>query len=372
MKFTIKKSAIKDVLGKIQSLTSRRSALAVTEMILIKTGENCVHLFATDLETGFEGFYPATIETEGTICINSKKFFEIVREFPQEDIVISAIKENWIEIGFGKVEYHLVGMDPDDFPEKPDLQDVQFFEMESAGLKTMIEKSVVITSAADERRAHINGILFEKVSLDDVLRLRMVSTDGSRLSMVNYPYTGEMQLPEGLGVLIPKKGLTDAARFLESSGIVRVGIHDSRFIVKKTAETLYMRLLEGDFPKYGDIVRKDQSHCIRLNKDLFAMMLKRMSILSTESYKGVIFDMESGQMIISATNPDLGESKEEMDIEYNNDPLKVAFNPKFFVDALSVIDEENVLIYVIDDRKPCVVEGENDRNYLCVIMPMRI
>jgi DNA polymerase-3 subunit beta len=112
MKFTIQKNDIVDVLSKIQGLTGRKSNLAITENVLLKSTETGIHLTVTDLETGFEGFYPAEVESEGTVAINAKKLFEIIRDFPKDTILMNEIENRWIEIGNDNVEYHLVSMNP--------------------------------------------------------------------------------------------------------------------------------------------------------------------------------------------------------------------------------------------------------------------
>ena len=127
MKFTINKYDIVNVLAKVQGLTGRRSNLAITENILLSSGKEGIHLTATDLETGFEGFYPAMIEKEGAVAVSAKKLYEIVREFPSDSILINEVENRWIEISNDKVQYHIVGMNPDDFPETPQLQKVDFF-----------------------------------------------------------------------------------------------------------------------------------------------------------------------------------------------------------------------------------------------------
>ena len=114
MKATINKSDILPVLAKIQGLAGRKTSLAITTNILIQTAESGITINATDLETGFEGFYPANIETQGVIAINARKLFEIVRDFPSEDIYVNEIENHWIEIGNQNVEYHIVGLNPDD------------------------------------------------------------------------------------------------------------------------------------------------------------------------------------------------------------------------------------------------------------------
>jgi DNA polymerase-3 subunit beta len=153
---------------------------------------------------------------------------------------------------------------------------------------------------------------------------------------------------------------------------VKIGFKNSNFIIKKETETIIIRLLEGDFPEYAGIIKKEKSHIIQMDKQLFLMMLKRMSILSSEDYKGVIFSFSDDRLFITTTNPDIGESKEDMAINFQGDPIEVAFNPRYFIETLSVIDSEKVVIHIIDKEKPCFIKSENDDTFLSVIMPMRI
>jgi DNA polymerase-3 subunit beta len=372
MKVTIKKSDLLPVLSKVQGLTGRRTNLAITTNVLVKTTKKGISISATDLETGFEGFYEAKMEAEGIIAINARKFYEIVRDFPSDDIFLNEIENHWIEIGNQNVEYHIVGLNPDDFPEIPKIEDIEFFEIEAPVLVKMIEKSVIVSGATDDKRAHIVGVFAERIEEKKNKIFRFVSTDGSRLSKVDHLFDKDSNLPSGDNVMIPKKGLIEVSKFLESEGPVKIGFKDNNFIVQKESETLIIRLLEGDFPEYGDIIVKKGGNSIPLDRHSFSMMLKRMSILSSEDYKGVIFNFEKNQLMITSTNPDIGESKEDMDVEYSGDPITVMFNPKFFIETLNVIDDDNVILIITDEEKPCLIEGEKDKTYLSVIMPMRI
>jgi DNA polymerase-3 subunit beta len=372
MKISINKSDIVDVLSKVQGLTGRKSNLAITECVLIKALDNGIKLAATDLETGFEGSYPAEIQTPGSVAVNARKFFEIMREFPSQNILINEIENRWIEIGNKNVQYHIVGMNPDDFPDSPYIEEVDFSEIDSATLRKMIERSVLISGAGDDKRAHINGVYLESYQQNGKTHVRMVSTDGSRLSRVNNMLTQGPDLATGENILIPKKGLNEVAKFLDAPGIVQMGVKGSYFIVKKETETIIIRLLEGSFPKYEEILNKDQHIAIKINKNLFSKMLKRMSILSSDNYKGAVFSFKPEQMEITATNPDIGESKEDMQIDYEGDRIEAAFNTRFFIDSLNVMEDEEILIYILNEEKPCLIEGTLDKSYLSVIMPMRI
>jgi len=372
MEFKIQKNDILDVLSKVQGLTGRKSNLAITSSVLIKTTEYGITVVVTDLETGFEGLYPAVIVSQGTIAINARKLFEIIREFPSDEIQINEVENHWIKIGNNNVEYNIVGMNPEDFPDSPHIDDVEFFEINSAEFKKMIDKTVIITGAGDEKRAHIAGIYFEIISLDDQKSVRMVSTDGNRLSKVDYLYDKDSDLPGGAGILIPKKGLQEAIKFLEPEGTVKIGFKNNNFIIKKDSETIIIRLLEGEFPEYIDIIKKSDGNNIELNRQLFLMMLKRMSILSSEDYKGVIFNFTTDNLVITTTNPDIGESKEEMAIDFKGASINVMFNPRYFIETLSVIEKNTVNLNIADEEKPCLIQGESDDTYLSVIMPMKI
>lgn len=372
MRFKIKRNDILDVLSKVQGLTGRKSNLAITANILIQTTNYGILLVVTDLETGFEGLYPATIETEGKIAINARKFYEIVREFPSEEIDVYEIENHWIKIGNQNVEYNIVGMNPDDFPESPQIDEIEFFEIDSVKLKKMIDKMIVIAGSQDEKRAHITGIYFEVVKKDDNDFVRMVSTDGNRLSTVDCNYDKNDHPLSVQGIIIPKKGLQEVIKFLDPEGKVQIGIKNNNFIIKKDSETIIIRLLEGDFPEYTDIINKKDSTVIHFDRQLFLMMLKRMSILSSEDYKGVIFNLTTDKLIVTTTNPDIGESKEEMEIDYKGAPIEVMFNPRYFIETLNLIDQKMINFNITDEEKPCLIQGENDDTYLSVVMPMRI
>jgi DNA polymerase-3 subunit beta len=372
MKVTINKYDILDALSKIQGLTGRKSNFAITENVLIKTADNSITLIATDLETGFEGFYPSTVESGGKIAINSRKFYEIVREFPNNEIVINEVENRWIEIGDENVLYHIVGMNPDDFPGSPQIEEIVFFEIDSLAFKNMIDKTVIITGPGDDKRAHITGVYFEIKKENDEKIIRIISTDGSRLSKVDYKYKKDLKMQSEAGIIIPKKGLTEVSKFLDTEGTAQIGFKSNHLIIKKDKETIIIRLLEGDFPEYKDIIVKDDAYEIKMEREPFLMMLKRMSILCSDDYRGVIFKFKDDKLLINVTNPNIGQSKEEININFQREAIEVAFNPKFFIEALNVIDEDKVIINIVNETRPCIIEAEKEKNYLSVIMPMRI
>jgi DNA polymerase-3 subunit beta len=192
------------------------------------------------------------------------------------------------------------------------------------------------------------------------------------MSKYDLHYKGQIPLPSGSGVLIPKKGLHEIVKFLPGAGNVQVGIQGNYFVVKSENETFYIRLLEGVFPKYEEIVTRSEGNIIQMDKELFLNMLKRMSILCNDSYRAALFRFEPGILTINETNPDLGESKEDTAIEFNDRIIEAAFNPKYFIDAINGIDDKKVSINILSEDKPCLIHGAEGKVFLSVIMPMRV
>ncbi|SCY83604.1 DNA polymerase III subunit beta [Desulfoluna spongiiphila] len=373
MKFKIAKKDISTILGRVQGITGRKSNLAITANVLIKGEGQGISFVATDLETGFEGHYTADVEREGAITINAKKLFEIVQNFPGEEVLIEEIERQWIEIKNNNIVYHIVGMSPDDFPDVPRVDEVTFTRVATGGVREMIEKTVMIQAPSDEKRAHITGVCFERIQKDGQNLMRMVSTDGRRLCKVDVEIGEDANFVPGESVIVPKKGLMEAAKILDKEEEhVEVGVKDNYLIFKMTKETVIIGLLEGDFPEYEQVIEKDDTYDIEVDRKLFSMMLKRMSILSSDSYNSVIFNFADNRLEVTATNPDLGESKEDMAIAFERDEVEVAFNPKYLIDTLNVINDERILVNLRDNHHPCLVEGVEEKRFLSIIMPMKI
>lgn len=380
MKAILQKSLILPVLNRLQGITGRKTNLAVTTNVLLKARDNVVTVVATDLETSFTGVYEAQIENEGSVLLNARKFFEIVREFPQEKIHISdeCDATNRISIGngvttaSGKVEYSLVCMELEEFPTVTDVENLSFFELEAKALSKMIERAIVINGSADERRVHIIGAEMELFREDDHNILRMVSTDGSRLSVCNYNSEGagvELEQP----VIISKKSLSEVNKFLDSGDIVKVAVKGSDFIVKIEAETIIIKLMEGNFPAYRPIVeRSPEAIDVKLNRANFLNILKRLLILSSDSYRGALFEFSENVLTVHSNNPDIGESTESLEIEYQGLSLQIMFNPRFLIETINLIEDDEVCISLVNSEMPCLIKGIDDSNYITVTMPMRI
>lgn len=372
MRFVIKKNDISDALTRLQGIAGRKSSLAITETVLIRAGMDMVTISATDLETGFEGVYPAVIEKEGLVAVNARKFNDIVKIFPTETIKIAELENQWIEIASDSVEYHLVGMNPEEFPQIPKISNVAFFKINSGDFKRMIDKAVIIGVSGDEKREHLIGALLEYIEENGQNIFRMVSTDVRRLSKMDYITEKKDNTVFGEKIIIPKKGLGEVNKFLEPGLDVEIGVQGNHFIVKKENEIIILNLLDGDFPDYRELLVLDGIYDIELPKDLFSMMLKRMSIMTSDEYRGVSFSFKNDQLVVRAVNPTMGESKETLAVKYQREPIEAVYNPRYFLEALAFFEEDTVLLNINDPEKPCVLHAEDNTTYINIIMPMKI
>lgn len=378
MKCSIKKTDILSTLANIQGITGKKSSLAITENILIKTNEQGISICATDIETGFEGIYPATIEEQGEIAINSRDFYDIVKKSDKENIFISESKKQWIEIKDLKdgssLTFNIVGANAQEFPELPKIKDIYYFEMEASILKKMITWAVQVMYSGDEKRVHILGVDFEFIQADKDSKIMMISTDGKRLTktetfLKDQTFQG---IEPGQQIIIPKKALNEVQKFLYDKGKVGIGIKENYFVVKKENEIIYINLFSGNFPDLKGLFEDEDRTNIEVDKKEFKNMLERMSILTSEDYKGVIFKFEDNQLSIHAANPERGESSEVMDINYKNNPIETMFNPHYFIDAMNIIEASKVLLKIKDEQTPCIICGKEAEQNLNIIMPMKI
>ena len=370
MEFKIKKEIVLDALTKIQGITGKKTTIPITSNVLILAQESMVSIRATDLEMAFKALCEAEVIKEGSTAVPSRKLYEIVRAFPSDTLAIKETENKWIKIEDKRVEYNLVGMEPEDFPIFPDTKGVELFEIDVNVLRNMINKTIY-SALGDEGRAQLSGICFESIA-DDQNKIRMVSTDGHRLSKIDHIIEDKHGLTLKEGVIIPKSGIVEVLKLLEGGGSVKIGFNDNNFVVEKDDEVLIIRLIEGEFPKYEMVIPKTSQDEMVVQKEDFLMMLRRMSILSSDKYPGVRFKIGKEQLEATTTNPEIGESKEVMSVSYNGKPLEVAFNPKYFTDTLSSMNSAEVVVRLKDEANPCTIEGKEDLGFLGVIMPMRV
>lgn len=373
MHFTIEKDMFLRGLGRVQGIVERKTTLPILSNVLIVARDGEISLTATDLEVGLNGSYAATVKTPGNITVAAKKLHEIIKELPEGEVSFRAKENSWIEIRCGKAIFNIVGLAAEEFPYFPELGRERFIEIKAADLKEMIEKTLFSVST-DESKYNLNGIYFRSM-LDEGNRevLRLVATDGHRLALIQRPLNGASTEELRKGVIFPRKGIIELKKMTEEGqGTILLGFLDNNAVVRKDQTTVVMRLVDGDFPDYNRVIPKGND-CIGIIKtDNFLHALKRMAILSSERSKGVKLLIKPGILEISSSNPEFGEAREELEVEYSGPEIAIGFNARYLIDILVAQNETSVHLILKDNLSPGLVRPDKDQDFFAVVMPMRL
>jgi DNA polymerase-3 subunit beta len=369
MKFTIAKDAFLEALQRVQNVVEKKNTVQILSNVLLASDKDVLSLTATDLEVGINVSLPIERGSQGKVAVSAKNLVEIVKELPNKPVTLSKKDNNWVEISCQKSTFNLVGLGADEFPPLPSFDNKNYLSVNSAAAREMIDRTLFAVST-DETRYHLNGVYFEAVENN---LLRMVATDGHRLAFIDKELllSGAEQFKRG--VIIPKKGLAELRRLLDDdSETFSLALDKGSLLVKLEGTLLFVRLIEGDYPDYEQVVPKKNDKRLVLNREEFLGSLRRVSLLANEKSRGVKLSMQEGGLTITSSNPDLGDAKEELDAEYKHEPIEIGFNARYVIECLSILDTEKVTFDLNDKLSPGLLRPFGRSDYTYIVMPMRI
>ena len=377
MNFEIDKREFVKGLGLMQSVAGRKTTLPILSHILLEWEKDSLYLTGTDLETGIREELNAKIHQKGKASVSAKKLYEIVRELPEESIHIQKKDNHWIILQCGKSIFNLAGLDPEEFPSLPTYQEENFSMVSTQLIREMIEKTVFAASN-EESRYHLNGVLFAQMKQDGKEILRMVATDGHRLSLVDRE-NQEIRGIEEKGIIIPKKGVLEIKKVMaDRAGEAQIGVYfnTSHGFFKMGKSLTVIRLIDGEFPEYEQVVPKGNDKKIVMGKEKMVSSLKRVSTMASERMEGVKLSFIKNSVEMSSTHQDFGDAKEEVEVVYEGPLLQVGFNARYLIEALNVIDSEEIIMELRDEGSPGILKPSTSTpgfsNQFCIIMPMRL
>jgi len=351
-----------------QSIVERRNTMPILANVLIECQKSNIRVTATDLEVGVRGELDGDVVKEGTVTVNAKKLYEIIREVPTEQVQVKRLENEWVEIKSGKSMFKIVGMEAREFPQFPEFSEKQLLTVPAGAFREMIERTLFAVST-DETRYSLNGVYMAE---GEGGKVRMVATDGHRLAFEERAL-GTLGLSKG--VILPRKGLGELKKLMESGDdeVVAIGFRENMGLVTKGKIELFMRLVDGDFPDYTKVIPTGNPSTARVDHDQLLQALRRVSILSNERYKGVKIEFSKEKLAISTSNPDIGEAVEEIEADYNGKSMSIGFNARYLIDALAVlVGEGEITIELKDELSPSVIRKTGNDSYLYVLMPMRL
>jgi DNA polymerase-3 subunit beta len=372
MKVTVERAELLKSLGHVHRVVERRNTIPILANVLIRSDKGKLSMKATDLDLEVTDSIAAEVAPGGSTTVPAHMFYDIVRKLPDgSQIVIEGSGDRAVlSIRAGRSRFTLQTLPESDFPDLAAGEMSHKFSVPAADLKRLIDKTQFAIST-EETRYYLNGIYLHAAGTAKAATLRAVATDGHRLAQVDLP------LPEGAagmpGIIVPRKTVAEVQRLIET-GEGEVGIELSagkiRFSIGNAVLT--SKLIDGTFPDYGRVIPANNDKSLIVDKKDFEAAVDRVSTVSSERGRAVKLSITSGRLVLSVTNPDSGSATEEIEVDYDADPLDIGFNSRYLLDIAAQIEGEVAVLKLADPGSPTLIQDKDAKGALYVLMPMRV
>jgi DNA polymerase-3 subunit beta len=379
MELVIERVSLQNSLAMVQGIVERRNTVPILGHVLIEPDGAKIRLSATDLEVGIRTEVACKAAEKGSLTLNARKLFEIVREAEGDEVSFKSLDNDWVELKCGRARFKMMGLDPRSFPAMPAQSTKGSAEparkvvkgdlkVAAAVLAAMIDKTLFAVSP-DEARYNLSGVYIDSPAAGTA---RMVATDGHRLSLIDREVAGFSM--QG-GAIIPRKGMAELRKLLDQAGDgeVELALDGALAWIKRGVTEVSMRLVEGEFPDYRGVIPKQSRYQVAVGRDALLSAIKRAAIFSNERYHGVKLGLSSGTLTVSSASPEMGEASETIDVEFGGDEFSIGFNASYVQQVLNVIPEgTDAVLGLSDEVSPGVISTAADSLFTYVVMPMRL
>jgi DNA polymerase-3 subunit beta len=367
MNLSIAKEQIIAGLQAVQNVVSSRTTLPILSNVLLRAEDGKVEFTATDLDVTVACKVEAKVTQPGATTVPVKKLFGIVRELNGE-IEIETDEKNVTAIRSGGSYFKINGLAADEFPPMPKFKDDKKVGLTQETVKGMLKKTSFAVST-DESRYVLNGIF---ISLKDG-KMTLVATDGRRLALVDE----EVEISEKSSgeFIVPAKAVNELNRLLQDKGEVELkfGENQASFALKDEkgfSVLLITKLIEGNYPNYRQVIPGEAKERIALGREELLQALRRAEIMTSEKANSVKLTFGKNTLAITANSPEVGEARETLAVNYKGNEIAIAFNPRYLIDPLAALGEDEVFFELIDELSPGVLKINGP--FLYVVMPMRL
>ncbi|MGD9924987.1 MAG: DNA polymerase III subunit beta [Pseudorhodoplanes sp.] len=372
MKVTVERAQLLKSLGHVHRVVERRNTIPILANILIRAERGKLTLKATDLDLEVNEAIAAEVSPAGATTVPAHMFYDIVRKLPDgSQIVIEATGDRGVlTIRAGRSRFTLQTLPESDFPDLNAGDMTHSFRLPAGDLKKMIDKTQFAIST-EETRYYLNGIFLHTAITNKTEMLRAVATDGHRLAQFEIPLpSGAKGMP---GVIVPRKTVGEVQRLIEDSEaefLIELSTAKIRFTIGDVVLT--SKLIDGTFPDYAPVIPLGNSKTLQVDKNEFEHAVDRVSTVSSERGRAVKLALAGGKLTLSVNNPDSGSATEELEVEYDSDPLDIGFNSRYLLDIASQIDGETAVLKLSDPGSPTLIQDKDGGKALYVLMPMRV
>jgi len=364
MNLTISQKQLLSALQLAKDVIKEKTTTSILSNVLLETKDKGLTILSTDLESSIKILIPANISEHGAITLHANKLTEIVKSLPvNNDVNIIAndsgrtiIKSEDIKI---KANFKINGMLTKDFPIVPEIENKIHFKISQKDFKQMIRKTIFATSS-DYINSSINGVKFE---MDN--KFKLIATDGRILAFIQEDLKDEFSINN---VIVPHQILNILLKILSDEGIIEIFFAESQICFKLNNMELISRLIDGVFPDYEQVIPKEYSKNVLVSTNMLLTALQRVSLLSDNM---IILNFKKNILEITS-NSEIGEAKENIEIEYNGNDFEIAFNKQYLLNAILSIDTDKIIIKMNESQDPVEIRDDNSDNFLCLVMPIKL
>lgn len=365
MEIRLNRIELQNELVPMQGIVERRTTIPILSHLLLRAVDDRLHIAATDLDVSLESWCEGEAREEGSIAIQAKKLYEIIRASAGDEVVLRIDQEGILTILVGKSRFKIHGLPVEDFPTLPAIVDDEPVRIPFAEFRAMTSK-ILFAISNEESRFQLSGALLQ-LAEDS---LTMVATDGHRLALVERTFKA---MVDKQGVLVPRKVLQELNRF-EGDDELAFTRREHHLAFTVGRRQLTCRILEGAFPDFERVISKNQDKSVAFDRKTLAGVIQRVSLLTGDRTRAIRVELQTGKLVVSAANPDLGEAIEEIACDYDGPDVVLGLNPDYLSQFLGASETEQIRLDFKDDNSQCLahpVDGP-DKRYLCVIMPIRL
>ena len=364
MKFKCDKNSLQDAISIVQKAITGKSTMAILQGIYIKASDSELTLIGSDIDLSIETKIKAEVFVSGSIVVDSKLFGDIIRKLPNDKIDISTLENNSLEIICQRSEFNLNYMNSDDFPSTPYVDENMIFKISQKILKNMI-KGTIFAIAQDETRPILTGVLFE---IKDN-KLNLVALDGFRLALKSEI----MECQNNITAVIPGKTLNEVSKILEETDeISNITFNPNHIMFNLGKTKIISRLLEGEFIKYNSIIPNEYNSEITVKRTDLLDCVERASLVAKEGNTNLVKLETEEENLIITSNSQLGKVREEINIILKGQSLQIAFNSKYLIDVLKIMDEEEIIMRFSSSVSPCILKNKINNNCIYMVLPVRL
>jgi len=363
MKITCSKSNLLNGVQIVYKAVPSKTTMSILECILINANSDTIKLTANDMELGIETVIDGTIIEKGIIALDAKILFEIVRKLPDNEVTIETDENLKTTIKCEKANFNIIGKSGDDFSYLPKLEKNEPLIISQFTLKEVVRQTIFSIADSDNNKL-MTGELFE---INENM-LKVVSLDGHRISIRKIELKNSY---ENKKVVVPGKTLNEVSKILSGDTDKDIFIYftDKHIIFEFDSTVVVSRLIEGEYFKIDQMLSNDYETKFQINKKEFLDCIDRATLLVKEGDKKPIIINISDTTMELKINSTVGSMNEEIDIEKTGKDLMIGFNPKFLIDALRVIDDEIITLYMVNPKAPCFIKNEQE-SFIYLILPV--